>query len=158
MSRLRCTPRATDCTSATRVTPDPPITQGTACDEPRTPVIETRVIENQISDQISETESRGIEKRNRTSKVIEAQQTTGGSRDATSSAAADIARAVQEALALQAVIHQAQICKLHIMFQDLQITRDRYSESQGTYQERPTLIAGSVSACFMPEFTKPVFC
>ena len=39
------------------------------------------------------------------------------------------------------------------MFQDLQITRDRYNASQGTYQERPTLIARSVSVCFMPDFT-----
>jgi hypothetical protein len=90
------------------------------------------------------------------SQVIETQETTGGSRDATSSAEADIARAVQEALDQQTVVHKAQIEELHHMFQDLQITRDRYSESMETYKERPTLIACSV--CFMPAFTKPFFC
>ena len=58
----------------------------------------------------------------------------------------DIARAVQEALDQQTVVHKAQIEELHHMFQDLQITRDRYSLSMGTYKEQPTLIARPVQS------------
>ena len=117
----RWIPRATDCTSVPPVTQDPPITQGTALDEEREdlPVARKLVLQ------------RGTEKRNREEEVSETQQSTRGS----NSAAAVLDRAVQEALARQAVIHQAQICELHIMFQELQITRDRYSMSMGSDKE-----------------------